>query len=229
MSNFGESFPALWQDSKTQAGTVISCQTLITGVSCRLSFLNAHDYSIGMLIKANGLTFTGELVTGPFYGFYYIISTRAFTVDIAFDFVGGGTATPGGNTSVNGWIGLERFTYELVDYKKPIKIVRPSVINGDVNIKKKGSYSNFDIKLNLLNMDDTNRINLSKLLNDVEEMDDLIFYPHVDGDSLKDSLGAVVYVDFSVNFKYVDSTDFRDVAQITIRSNKYTSIKQNIG
>lgn len=225
MSIFGEDFPALWPESRTQQSEVVTSTTIISGSVALLTFLNAHDYEVGMMIKLTG--FTTPTMTVPYYGFAYVLGKTSIAVTIDYDT---GTGAPTGNANVKGYIGLENIIYDATDYKQKDKIERASISNGDLFVKTKGSYSLFDITLNTLRMSEVNRVNFSKLLMDFEEEEDLTYFPHVDtGLQIKDYLGSNAYFTIDVSFLYWDSIDFRDRIKIKIKSKKYTNVKSNIG
>jgi len=220
MSTFGSKHPAFWIDSKTQSKTPIISTTSIVGVSSIITFTNAHDFEAGMMVKL-------YLVSGNFYdGWAYIISVPTYnTILINVDV---GTNAGFDLATCKAYIGLERSKITRTGFVETDKIVHTSVLTGTRHTTKKGTYSSFEVELNLVNMDATDRVNLSKLLYKYNGTN-VLFYPHVDKEYIKDSSNVGVDFNIDVNFNYLTTTDFEDLGIVTFISQKYTDISQNIG
>jgi len=162
-------------------------------------------------------------------GWAYVISKTAFTVAIDINFIAGYGHWSNVIISpyVTGYIALERSTLEDPNYIVKDKIVHTSIINGHRNTIKRGNYSNFSIKLNLLRYGTVNRQNLSRLLT-TWDGGNLLFFPHWDEDYIKDESDIGVEFNVNITFKHIDSTDFRDVGFIEVFSQEYTDISKNI-
>ena len=231
MGIFGEQNPALWDSDLSQTSVATLVATTQVGVSSTVTFANAHDYELGMRLYFDGIS----LPTGPnppviFTGWGYVIGVPdTFSVSLDVDLYGtGGSGFPSGNKTVTGYIALEYATMEDPNFIVTDKIVHTSIINGNRNTINKGSYSNFSIKLNSLRLSEVNRVNLSRLLN-IYKGENLLFFPHVDKDYIKNSLSVGVEFNLDLSFKYVDGADFRDIDFVNLTSQEYTNIALNIG
>lgn len=235
MGIFGELTSGLWEDGKNQISEAESI-IKITNESSEITFLNAHDYELGMRLYLNNM----EIDTGGspgswvwFTGWVYVIAITSFTVTVDTNIIEGGrdpSGTVESNETVTGYIALENSLFEVLNYNKKDKIRRRSVINGTKSTKRKGQYSSFTVRVHTLRMDETNRINLSRLLQSYEDDNtSLLFFPHVDENYLKDSSDDGVKFEVEIKFKYLSGSDYRDLMVVTLDSNKYVDLSKNIG
>jgi len=229
MGIFGEGTPALWEDGKNQVSEVTQV-LFITNNIMELTFLNAHDYELGMRIKFDNMYALVDGINLAHYdGWAYIISKTSFTVSIDVNWIAGfgHSATLIISPDVTGYIALDRATLEDPNFIVKDKIVHTSIINGHKNTIKRGNYSSFSLKLNLMRYNALNQQNLMRLLT-TWDGGNLLFFPHWDGEYIQDESAAGVEFNVNVMFKYIDSADFRDIGFIELYSQEYTDISKNI-
>lgn len=223
MSNFGELFAGFWDPTLDQDAIITSVSPGISGQTSILNFENTHDYRLGMTLVA------GMLYNNPpqaLFGTVYIIGVpTSLSVAVNYDFYLAQDFIRG---DAKGYIGLQNSVHDVQDWVETIKVATTS-ITGKRRTITKGTYSNFEITNNLLNIEDPQvRINLSKLLLEYNGQD-VILFPHVDRNQIKDSEGNDVLFNMNANFSHVNSLDFRDFAKLRFVSQNYTDVTNNIG
>jgi len=221
MALFGESFPALQDPNITATAGIVSTQTLISGSTSLLTFQNTHEFEVGMMIDLRN--FAPEI--DDYRDYVYILAETSLTVTIDLDVGNNTLLVP---HTVEAYIGLDYATFEAPIYKEIQKIERVSILTGYRNAVRKGYYTDFTIKLNLLSMPSPQRANLAKLLENIDG-GDYIFYPHIDRAAIRDDSLSTVLFNVENTYEYISPIDFRDVSFVNLKSKEYTNIKNNIG
>lgn len=222
MANFGNDIPALWDSGKEQRQTIVASQTSVVGQSSILTFANAHDYEKGMLLHVR---LEADAIYTDQWCYVIGLLPDATKCQVDYDF---GTPSSISLGFADGFIALEHAIYEDTGYVIPDKVKYKSVVNGKKSKVYKGHYTNYKFTINLLNYPGTNRVNLSKLLYSLNGSE-VLFYPHIEKDNLKNSLNQDVEFDIDVLFYYLSTIDFRDRCKINLESNDYVDLDRNIG
>jgi hypothetical protein len=139
-----------------------------------------------------------------------------------------GTGTPDSNTVTLDYANTD-FTY--VD---PRTVEHESVADGQRNWIQVGSHSEFTVALNIYKYttSPTPKEKLQTLMTYLGQ--DVLFYPHADGNPIKDS--SSVNVNFTVvSINRIDvptsdgtTSDYKDIIVITFKSKKFTDITKSL-
>ncbi len=114
--------------------------------------------------------------------------------------------------------------YSVLDpsYMLPDVLVHQSVISGKKNFISKGDYSEFKVQINLWKY-----ANPNATFNQLEgyKFSQVTFYPHKDGDPIKDIYGnEVQFLISDISEYYLTNTTQKDIALITFLSDRYSRL-----
>jgi len=108
------------------------------------------------------------------------------------------------------------------DFIKPDIIEHQSIISGKKNWINKGDYSEFKVQVNLFKYTDPNTT-----FNLVEsyKFAQVTFYPHKDGQPMKDIFGSEIqFMIIKINAYSLRSKLLKDIIIITFRSDRFTQL-----
>ncbi|MEW6039927.1 MAG: hypothetical protein AB1633_00200 [Elusimicrobiota bacterium] len=105
------------------------------------------------------------------------------------------------------------------DFMMPIILEYRSPFNGEMNFIYLGDYAHFRVQINLFEI--TNRSGFFNQLKSLEKQI-VVFYPHKDGEAIKDRFGNdVIFFVSTVKPFYLENENEFDIMEITFNSVGY--------
>lgn len=196
---------------------VEASKTLLSIVGDVVQTTAVHGMIAGQFVYFSALDIAGDT-----FGVALVVSitnTTTFVID-RLDYTG---ATLGTMDIFRGG-SFAKLEFEAIQNDT---IIHTSVLTGHKNTIHLGNYSRAIIDTHLLKVPISIRDDVARIY--YADNGQLVYLkPHVDGEYIEDELGAKVQFLLTVEFNYLSSVDFRDLATLTFTALDYTDIEDNI-